>query len=307
MIYIIITSYNEPITTEKTINQILDSNIKEDYKIIVSDPFPEIKDFIQKKFKDKVEFFLDPGEGKSTALNIIFNNIRSNNPNDIIFSTDGDVFLDKNAINEILKQFKDKKVGCVSGRPVSINSRNTMFGYLSHFLFDVGAHQISRKKNYEKNKFLECSGYLFAFRNNIINEIPIDVAEDSIIPYYFYKKGYKIGYAENAKVYVKNPTNLKDFIKQRKRTADAHTKLTKYAPDFPKVKSFKGEIIEGGIKGFFEIFSYPKNLKEFFWTIAIFPIRLYIWLRLFYDLKKKKEYGDGWRENLEVKSTRHLD
>jgi len=41
MIYIIITSYNEPNSTRTAINKFLSQNIKEDYRIIVADPFPE--------------------------------------------------------------------------------------------------------------------------------------------------------------------------------------------------------------------------------------------------------------------------
>ncbi len=297
MISIIISSYNEPNATKKAIQSILDQNIK-DSEIIISDPFPEVIELLKKTFKDKIKYDLDFGEGKSASLNRLLKNIKSN----IIISTDGDVYTEN--IQELLNKFKNN-VGCVSGRPVSINKRNNMLGYWSHLLFDIGAHKISRKKNYEKGKFIECSGYLFGFKN-IIKEIPLDVAEDSIIPYYIHKKGYKIAYAENAKVYVKNPTNLKDFIKQRKRTADAHAKLTKYAPDFPRVKSFKGEVF-GGLNNLFSIFTYPKNIKEFIWTLNLFPVRLYIWLSLFFNLKKKKEYQDGWRENLEVKSTRSED
>jgi len=33
-----------------------------------------------------------------------------------------------------------------------------------------------------------------------------------------------------------------------------------------------------------------------------------MWISLHYELKfKKREYSDGWRENLEVESTRTLD
>src|SRR3989338_3967019 len=97
-----------------------------------------------------------------------------------------------------------------------------------------------------------------AMRNNIIKEIPLDVAEDSILPYYFFRKGYKIAYASKAIVFVKNPTKFTDWLKQRKRTAKAHTKLRKYEPHFPQMKSFKNEILEGS----FPIWLYPKKIKE---------------------------------------------
>ena len=300
MIHIIITSYNELNSTRIAINKLLNQNIKEDFKIIVADPFPEIEEMVLNEFKD-VEYFADPDEGKSYCLNILFNKLFSNEK-DIIIMTDGDVFVGDNAVNEILKIFKDPKIGAVTGRPVSLNDRSNKYGYWSHFLMDVGAHEISRKKRFLKGKFLECSGYLFAIRNGVLKEIPLDVAEDTIIPYLFYKKGYKIGYAENAKVYVKWPDNFKDWLKQKKRAADAHTKLIKHYPDFPRVKSFFGEVF-GGLS--FKVFSYCKNFKEVYWTFLLYFIRLYMWLSLFYDNKfKKKDYRDGWREDLAVESTR---
>ena len=306
MIHIVITSYGEVNALAKAIQSFLDQNTKEKFEIIVSDPFPETKWMIEEKFPNVI-YEEDMDEGKSSALNYLFNKYGSKNTKDIFILTDGDVYVSNNTVNEILKKFENEKIGCVSGRPVSINSKDNVYGYWSHFLNDVGAHKISRKKRYEKNKFIETTGYLFAFRKGIIKKIPLDVAEDTIIPYYFYKKKYKIAYAENAKVYVKWPTNMNDWLKQKKRAADAHTKLTKYAPDFPKVKSLFGETF-GGLSNLNDIFSYPKNIKEFIWTLELFPARLYMWLSLHKDLlTKKREYKDGWREDLEVKSTRTLD
>ena len=74
MIYVIITSYNEPKATLRAINVFLKQRIK-NIKIIVCDPFPEVKSFIKKNLKDKrISFFLDPGEGKSYALNLLLKN-----------------------------------------------------------------------------------------------------------------------------------------------------------------------------------------------------------------------------------------
>ena len=53
------------------------------------------------------------------------------------------------------------------------------------------------------------------------------------------------------------------YIKQRQRTANAHEKLTKYAPDFPKVKSFKNELIEGTFAAL-KYFVVP-NFLNYYW------------------------------------------
>ena len=289
MISIIITAFNEPLV-EKAIFSVLNQVIEEPYELIVAAPDKRTETIVKQFSKSypQLKYFKDPGKGKVFALNQVFKIAEGR----ILILTDGDLQLGKDSINEIVKKFEDEKVGCVSGRPVAQDDKNTLFGYWAHFLYDVGAHEISRKRRYKTGKFLECSGYLYAFRNKVIGELPLDVAEDSITPYLFWKKGYKIAYAENAQVFVKNPTNIKDFIKQRKRAADSHTKLTKYAPDFPRVKTLKNEILEGLS---LEALKYPKNFKEFVWTLTLYPLRLYTWLNLSFDLKfKKKEYRDGW-------------
>jgi len=283
MISIIITSYKEPKTIGRAIEAVLNNKIKEKHEIIVAAPDKETAAVI-KKYK-QVKYFKDKGLGKSNALNQLFNKAKG----DILILTDGDVFISPNAIKEITNAFKDKKVGCVSGRPIASNDKNTMLGYFNHLLLDAGAHEIRNKLN-QQGKFLECTGYLFAFRNKV-KDIPTDVAEDAYIPYILWKEGYKIKYIPKAKVFVRYPNNIKDFIKQRVRTAKSHETLRKYIENFPRVKSFWNEIKMGTIKAI----TYAKNIKEFIWRLCLFPIRLYIWILVFIERKiKKEEYTDAW-------------
>ena len=301
MIDIIITSYNEPKATLKAVNTFLKQKIKGNFRITVVDPFPEVGDFLKKHIKSKnFVFYPDPGEGKSYALNLLFQEYASNDKNDLFILTDGDVHVSENVIKEISKAFKDKKVGCITGKPVSVDSRDTKYGYWSHLLFD-GIDQVRKRLSKEK-KFFECSGYLFAIRKNVILDFPLEASEDSIIPYLFWKKGYKIAYVPKAEVYVKNPSNFTDWINQKIRNIKGHENLNKIAPDMPRTKSFFNEIKEGTLFAL----AYPKSLKEFWWTINLFFARTYIYLRAFSELKKKKSYADGWRE-VETKSTKPLD
>ena len=283
MISIIITSYKEPRTVGKAVEAVLASKFKEKREVIVAAPDAETAKVI-KTYK-QVAYFKDPGKGKSYALNQLFKKAKG----DILVLTDGDVFFDTNTIAKLIAQFKDKKVGCVTGRPVATNKKTTMLGYFSHLLVDAGAHAIRGKLDKE-GKFIEGSAYVLAMRNEV-KHIPTDVAEDAIIPYLLWKKGYKVKYAPKAKVYVKFPETVKDFIKQKVRTAKAHSKLEQYAPDFPRVKGFWNEIKFGTVRAL----AYPRNIKEFFWTLFLFPLRLYIWIRVGIDTRvKQKEYTDAW-------------
>lgn len=289
---IIITSFKEK-NLENTINSIIHQKISYPYNLYLVSPDPEARKLVNKIKKPNIKYFFDPGKGKSYAINLILKELK----NDILILSDGDVILEKDSINKIAQKFKDPQVGVVTGRIVSSNPKNRMIDYWSHLLADAGAHRV-RNILSKKEEFLECSGYLFAFRNNIIKQIPLDVAEDAIIPYYFYKQGYKVSYAPEAKVFVKNPNNFKDWLKQRKRTSKAHETLTRYIEDFPKVKSFSNEVI----KGTFWALEYPKNTKELLWTFSLLFARLYMWTNVFYDTKIKKEhYKDAWER---VESTK---
>jgi cellulose synthase/poly-beta-1,6-N-acetylglucosamine synthase-like glycosyltransferase len=287
----LITSYKEPKTIGKAIESVLNQKTKREYEIIVCAPDRETLD-VAKKYK-KVKTFKDAGKGKSFALNQIFSKVDS----DILILSDGDVFVNEDAVESILKEFKNPLVGCITGRPIPKEGKTEKWGYWANFLFDA-AHKL-RKSAYDKNQFLECSGYLFAFRKKIVSKIPLDVAEDTVIPYYSWEKGYSIGYAQDAKVYVKNVNNHKDWLNQKVRCAKAHETLEKYVDTktTPRVKSFSTEA-----KGFFDAIFYARSLKQFWWTIELIFMRAILWIKVFKETKfEKKEYSDNWER---VESTK---
>lgn len=304
MINIIITSYKEPKATLRAVKTFLKQNIKENDKITIIDPFPETEKFLKenlsKKENKKVNFFLDPGEGKAYALNILFQEQSTGNKNDIFILTDGDVYVSENTVSEISKAFHDKEIGCITAKPIALNPKENKYHYWS----DVAFKGIDKHRKYlsQNNKFLECSGYLFAIRQGVLFDFPIETSEDSIIPYLFWKKGYKIKYLQNVEVYIKNPDNWHDYIVQKVRNIKAHENLNKIAPDMPRTKSLFNEIK----KGTFFAIKQPKTLKDFFWILQLYPARLYIYLKAFNELRKKQKYKDGWREN-PIDSTKPLD
>jgi len=295
-ITLLITAFKEPMIA-KVIESAFNQKTNYDYDILVSapdEPTLNIARAYAKKYK-KIKIFKDPGKGKSYALNQLFSLIKT----DILILTDGDVLLSENSVEEIINLFLNPEIGCVTGRPVPMENKKFKYGYWANFLFNA-AHNI-RKEAFESNSFIECSGYLFAFLKDKINMIPKDVAEDSIIPYYFWQKGYKIGYAEKAQVFVKNPDNFGDWIKQKTRTSKAHEKLDVYADTktTPRVKTFSNEI-----KGINFLFTYPKSLKELFWTVELFFARAFVWTKFYFETKLiDSHYGDAWER---VESTKQV-
>lgn len=296
MIDIIITSFNEPRTIGRAIQSFLDQDLKEPYKIHVVAPDKGTLDVARRYAKKdkRVSVKIDPGRGKSYALNAILPQLKGR----IVVLSDGDVYVRKNSLNFLIEKFKDPRVGSVTGRPVSVDSRKTLLGYWSHLLCDAGAHR-ARLKRYKKGEFLECSGYYWAFRQRVIPSFPLDVAEDTIVPFLFAEKGYAIAYEPKAEVYVSFPKNLKDFIEQKKRTAKAHEGLDHYVNirEIPRTKSFTNELLEG-----YTALLFPQNVREVLYTALLFPVRLYIWSLVFFQAKVKKDtYRDAWKR---VESTK---
>jgi cellulose synthase/poly-beta-1,6-N-acetylglucosamine synthase-like glycosyltransferase len=295
MLSIIITAYKEPKTIELAIESFVKQKIEGEFEILVVCPDEETKKVVNEisKKNSNVKHVQDPGKGKPVALNIAFKHAKG----DILVLTDGDVYSGEDSIKELLKPFEDKRVGAVTGRPISLNDSDTMLGYWSKLLTDAGAHSVRLERD-NKNKFIVCSGYLFAIRK-VIDKIPEDaLADDAVISHMIWNQDYKIKYAPNALVYVKYPTNFNDWVLQKKRSTGGYRQIEQYFGDGPKMRSFWREIVFG----WYRALAYPGNVKEFKYTILLLFARLYLWGRVFWDLRVKKEsFDDTWKR---VESTK---
>lgn len=279
MISIIITTFKESKTLPKAIEMILRQDIDQDYEILIIGPDKETE-LIANKFSEKysqIKYLKDNGKGKPAALNLGFKKAQGK----IFVLTDGDVYLGEKALNSLLKPFKNKNVGAVTGRPLSLNNKKNIFGYWSHFLTQAAHEWRLKYSNFP------CSGYLYAFRN-IINKIPENVlAEDGIITNIIREKGFLIKYVPEAKVYVKFPENFKDWIKQKTRSTGGYVQ-----------KQSRGErnFLQETIKGISLFFKIPKTLREYFWTILLYSARIYLWLKIFWKIKiKKMSFANIWQ------------
>lgn len=287
MISIVITAYKEPKTIGLAIKSFLDQDIKEDYELIVIAPDNAT---LEEAKRYQIKTLQDPGKGKPAALNMIFKAAKG----DILILSDGDVYVGKDSVNSLIKHFKDKEVGAVTGHPVSTNNRDSMMGYWSHLLVNA-AHKTRQRR---KGSYMDCSGYLYAIRN-IIDNIPEEaLADDALISQIIWKKGHIIVYEPKAFVNVKYPNNFKDWILQKKRSAGGHNQLKFLIKDPIRMRSFKSEFFKGWIIAL----SFPRTVKEMVWTICLFIARLYLWILIFIDVNiKKKSLKVLWKR---VESTK---
>ena len=291
MISVIITAFKEPSTIGKCVKSIVSQKIKEAYELLVIAPDKETLD-AAKKASSKVIALKDEGIGKWNALNMGFKKAKGR----ILVLCDGDTYLGKNSVNFIIDSFNDSEIGIVSGKVISTNGKDDLMGYWSHLLTDA-AHK-ERLAKRKKKGFIDCSGYLIGLRAGIIKALPKDLlSEDAYMSHFVWGKGFDTGYCLRAEVFVKYPDNLNDWFKQKRRSAGGYPQLRQYFKKNPKMRSFSKEIIRGP----FYAISYAKNIKELFWSLILFPIRLALWVMVFFDKKSKKSFKQIWQR---VESTK---
>ena len=270
MLSVIITAFREPATVGRAIEAFLHQLPNEAELLVVCPDAATaavVDDYVARFAV--VGRVTDPQQGKPAALNVGLEAARG----DVVVLSDGDVVVAEDALGPLLAPFEDPRVGAVSGRPVSVSPRDTLLGYWSHLLTEAGAHQ-TRLARDRAGRFLVCSGYLFALRRELIAHVPEDaLAEDAVITHLIARQGHRIRYAPRARVFVKYPTTYRDWLRQRVRSAGG------YAQDYVRksplrMRSAKLEILHGTPLAL----RYPRDPREFLWTLLLFAARLHLWL-----------------------------
>lgn len=303
---IVITSYKEPDTIRKAIECICDPQItgyKEKFQLITVIPDTQTNAIAKKTIKNykNVDWLQlkDPSKGKPIALNLALRKVKA----DIVILTDGDVYFEKNTVSHLVNAFKNPKVMGATGRPISLNKRTNFWGYISHLLADAAHHKRlttlkgvksgrSRVFVGSKSNFFVLSGYALAMRNFQL-QLPEDtLVDDAYLSYVLLSKGGKLEYIPEAKVFVRYPTNIKDWYKQKLRAVGGYVQLWKYGviTKNTKVRNFWKES-----EYFWFPIKYAHNIKELLWSLTLYPLRLYMWLIIFYEQKiKRKSFDEVW-------------
>ena len=283
MITIGIPTYNGEKTIVRDINSILPQISEDDEIIIVASGCIDNTETIVEEMirKDKrIKLITEPERrGKSSAINLIIENAKS----EIIIQTDDDVILEMNAIPFLLPYFKDELIGAVSGNPIPIIPKNNLF-YSWTIMSYRKIGEIREKEVKDKTFNVHLSGYLLAFRKKALKEVPFAKgAVDAWMGKIIYGGGYKLTYEPNAKVYVRCPTTIKDFLIQKARVRAGYA----YLPTAPRTMKK-------------EIFYLPAELLRIpIWKWPKFilsgMIYTYSWIKGKYMAKANKSLEEIWK------------
>jgi biofilm PGA synthesis N-glycosyltransferase PgaC len=153
--------------------------------------------------------------GKACALNVLFEEAEKY---DAVVLLGADNLPRSGSIKLLINALKKEKADIVGSRPVPVNGGENIIDFCVHLLWDLH-HKLSLDNP-------KISGELMAFRTGIIREIPsIVVNDDAYIQLFFQINDCKVVYCPEAIVYLKGPSTIRDFFKQRRRIFTGYYQL----------------------------------------------------------------------------------
>lgn len=319
MVTVLITAYKEKNTIGRAVESFVDPkrNTIRDIEILIVCPDGPTWRAARKtadRFKfESIRTIHDPGKGKPVALNIGFKEAKG----ELIFLTDGDVYVEDHALEKLLPHFERENVGGVTGRPISADEKNTMMGYYGHLLADAAHHKrmvtmnpgsegIGKKITRTAPNFFVMSGYVSMIRNTH-PVIPDDtLVDDAYLSYAISNRGEQIVYEPQAIAYIKYPTTIRDWYRQKLRSLGGYVQLWEFNIVTPKTRtrSFGAEL-----KYFWFPLAYAlkegsilQKMVRLWWSLLLYPLRLWLWIRIWWERKiKKKNFKETW---VRVESTK---
>jgi poly-beta-1,6-N-acetyl-D-glucosamine synthase len=231
-----ICAYNEQQNIGYLLNNLLtEQNLREDSEILIvcsgcTDSTPQIVKRFAEKDKRIRLIIEEERVGKSSAINKILENHKG----EYVFLIPADVIPAKETLSFMVKKIsEDSSIGVLGGSPVPTNTEDGFSGYMSHLMWRI--HNRTLKYLDDLNLGNHASGEFMVLRHGVVEKIPIDVVnDDAYIAVEASMNGNKVKYCNEAKVYIKAPTNIPDYIRQRRRVVYGHFRVKQYTNDYPK-------------------------------------------------------------------------
>lgn len=137
----------------------------------------------------------------------------------IVIFSDTNTVLCKNAIREIVKQFSNKKVGCVAGEKRIIEKQADGAAAAGEGLYWKYESWV-KNMDAELNSAVGAVGELFAIRTELFEDVETDtLLDDFMISLRIAQRGYKIAYTPNAYAEETASLNVQEEMKRKIRIA----------------------------------------------------------------------------------------
>jgi biofilm PGA synthesis N-glycosyltransferase PgaC len=153
-------------------------------------------------------------EGKASAINVFLAEANA----DVLVLESGDTVPAPECIENLLAPFRDPAVGMTGARPVPVDDPDQFMGFVVHMLWRLH-HMLALRS--------PKLGEMVAMRS-LVRSIPAESAVDEAsIEAIVVQAGGTLCYVPEAIVYNKGASNVRDFLKQRRRIYAGHLWLSR--------------------------------------------------------------------------------
>lgn len=217
---IITAAFNEEKVIAQTIRSLLSSRYQNFEIIIVDDGSTDrTSEIVRKQFGDeeRVRLFTKANAGKAEALNFALHYAKG----DLVIALDADTLFVPDTIRKLARRFEDPRVGAIAGNAKVGNRINLITRWQA--LEYITAQNLDRRAFASLNCITVVPGAVGAWRRELIDDLggfaSETLAEDQDLTLKVRKRGYTIGYEEDAVAWTEAPDTLRGLAKQRFRWA----------------------------------------------------------------------------------------
>jgi len=217
LVTVIVPAYNEEKAISKTVEALLSLSYPNKEVIIVDDGSTDRTLEVARSFAkgDLVKVVTKPNGGKWDALNTGIKGAKG----EFIVCIDADTLLDQDAIQHLIKHFRDPNIAAVAGN-VKVGNRSGILTKLQALEYVVGIN-LHRRSEARLQNVTVVPGPIGAFRVSVLKEIGLfegdTFAEDADITFRILKAGYKTVFEARAFGYTEAPKSMTSLAKQRYR------------------------------------------------------------------------------------------
>lgn len=179
----------------------------------VTDGSDDSTNEILSQFNDVKVIYSKERKGKTSAINHGMTEVKT----PLVVFTDANTMLNENAIRNLVLQFQDKKVGCVSGEKCVKSKSDNQIASNGEGLYWKYESTLKRLDS-ELYSTMGAAGELFAIRTELYKNLSENILlDDFVISMNILIKGYKIAYTKEAFAIEYGSANINEESKRKMR------------------------------------------------------------------------------------------